>query len=86
MSRYVLTNAVVSDSTGSQQKRQRVRRVELDDAEMTSIRISSLLPQQSYRVAVAAKTRAGVGVSATITASTGSFNERTFIYKLLQYS
>jgi len=73
----------MSDATEPQRRRHRarhqaVRSVVVNDADTTSVEISSLLAQQSYRVGVAAKTGAGVGVSTTITVNTGSFVARTY--------
>jgi len=74
----------MSGATEPQRRRHRarhqpaVRSVVVNDAGTTSVEISSLLAQQSYRVGVAAKTGAGVGVSTTITVNTGSFVVRTY--------
>jgi len=63
-----------------------VRSFEVDDAEMTSIRISSLLPQQVYVIAVAAKIRVGVGISTNITAITAPFNtRRSYIFNIFSH-
>jgi len=55
-----------------------VRNIELNDAAMTSIKLSSLLPVQTYSVSVAAKTGAGVGVFSEIFVNTSSYNVRTY--------
>jgi len=54
------------------------RSIDVYDAEMTSVKISHLLPQQTYRVSVAARTRAGVGVFSEIFADTRSFSVRKY--------
>ena len=74
---------VINSSTGSQRRRYSarhyaVRNVAINDAELTTIKIPSLLARQTYSVRVAAKTRAGVGAFSEILVNTHSFNVRTY--------
>ena len=77
--RFSVLTSVVTESPRKQHhaRYHAVSSVEVNDAEMTNIKISSLLPQQSYRIGVAAKTSVGVGIAIKITVNTGSFNVRT---------
>jgi len=78
--------AVINGSTSSQSSRYSARQftarnVDVNDAQTTNIKLSFLLPQQSYRVGVAAKTRAGVGAFSEIVFDTRSFNARTYSHR-----
>ena len=74
---------MVNGSVGSQKTRHAASRyatssVDVNDAATTSMKVASLLPRQTYRIGVAAKTRAGVGVFSEIFAKTRSFSVRKY--------
>ena len=72
---------VVNSSAASESIRRvqyTVRSVDVNDAAMPSAKMSSLLPHQTYRISVAARTRAGVGVYSDIFANTRSLNIRKY--------
>jgi len=78
--------AVINGSSASQRSRYSARQsaarnIDLNDEQTTNIKLSFLLPQQCYRVGVAAKTRAGVGAFSEVVFDTRSFNTRTYPQK-----
>ena len=77
----------MNSSTASDGDRLPVRIVDVNGAETTHVKITSLLPQHTYVVEVAAKTGAGVGASDVILVHTRSYTVRAYsIYVHFQAS